>query len=139
MQNKPNSLRPKTPAKSYASKVYDDKPPRPTQKNKPNQTQSPLCEHQDKLRRSRDRSKVPAYAGDAHRDPILAHGAKLADLSRGDAPVLQVRRVESPPEAERSGPSPFARCKGRVLRYDLSIIRKGQEFMMDTIPNRNRI
>ena len=41
---------------------------------------------------------------------------KLADSSLGDPPVLQVRRVESPPEAERGGPSlsPGARLSGSI-------------------------
>ena len=46
-------------------------------------------------------------------NPILAHGVKLADSSLGDAPVLQVRRAESPPEAERGGPIPSARPENR--------------------------
>jgi len=40
LQNKPNSQSPKTTATSYAPKSYTNTPPRPTRKNKPNQTQS---------------------------------------------------------------------------------------------------
>ena len=39
-QNKPNSLNPKTTATSFTPKIYANIPPHPTQKNKPNQTQS---------------------------------------------------------------------------------------------------
>ena len=40
-QNKPNSKKPKTNATSYVTKTYNNIQPRPTQKNKPNQTQFP--------------------------------------------------------------------------------------------------
>ena len=70
MQNKPNPKKTKTNLNSVPTKDYKNKPPRPTRKNKPNQTQFPFPEHQDKSRRSRDRSKVPAHVGDARRDPI---------------------------------------------------------------------
>ena len=39
MQNKPNFLNDKTNANLFMAKVYENKPPRPTQKNKANQTQ----------------------------------------------------------------------------------------------------
>ncbi len=40
MQNKPNPGAPGTNATSVAAKSYEQKPPRPPQKNKPNQTQT---------------------------------------------------------------------------------------------------
>ena len=41
MQNKPNFQKAKTTANSYIARSYSNIPPRPTRKNKPNQTQFP--------------------------------------------------------------------------------------------------
>ena len=69
-QNKPNSQNPKTTATPYATKRYNNNRPPSMHKNKPNQTQFTPPRLRAKSRRSRDRSKVPAHVGDAHRDPI---------------------------------------------------------------------
>jgi len=49
MQNKANLLKDKTNATLFPAKDYKNDPPRPTRKNKPNQTQSPRLQSKMKL------------------------------------------------------------------------------------------
>jgi len=74
------------------------------------QTQSnpiPSSRSQDKSRRSRDRSKVPAHVGDAHRDPIKPNLSLSRSIGSAPGPTQPFVHLVIPTEgtlpASRSG------------------------------------
>jgi hypothetical protein len=96
MQNKPNSRNDKTNATFFTAKDYENEPPRPTRKNKPNQSQfpcsqtSPLtrCLHQASLGDRQDCGRSPADSRVASSRPKALGMARTPRATCPDMPFF---------------------------------------------------